>query len=86
MAALPPHGSDPKRPSNRGRAPNPLELVGVGVELALTVGLMTLGGWWLDEKLGTKPWLLLTGAFVGAVGSMYKLWNQGRRQFKDKPR
>jgi F0F1-type ATP synthase assembly protein I len=30
-------------------------------------------GWWLDEKLGTSPWLLLVGIFLGASGGFYSL-------------
>jgi F0F1-type ATP synthase assembly protein I len=29
----------------------------------------TLGGWWLDQKLGHEtPWLLLVGAGIGMTG------------------
>jgi ATP synthase protein I len=34
-------------------------------QLAGAVGLGTLGGWWLDKKLGTSPWLLVVGALFG---------------------
>jgi F0F1-type ATP synthase assembly protein I len=30
-------------------------------------------GWWLDAKLGTSPWLLLVGIFLGASGGFYSL-------------
>jgi len=29
------------------------------------------GGHWLDEKWGTAPWMLLTGAFVGMASGFY---------------
>ena len=34
-------------------------------QLAGAVGLGTLLGWWLDKKLGTGPWLLVSGALFG---------------------
>ena len=34
-------------------------------QLAGAVGLGTLLGWWLDKKLGTRPWLLVAGALLG---------------------
>ena len=30
-----------------------------------------LGGWWLDGRLGTSPWLLLLGAFFGMGAGFY---------------
>ncbi len=36
-----------------------------------STGLGTLGGWWLDSKLNTTPWLLVVGAVVGISTGMY---------------
>jgi len=33
-------------------------------------------GRWLDSRLGTEPWLLLTGVLVGAVGGFVSLYRQ----------
>lgn len=41
----------------------------VAVELVLPA----LGGYWLDGRWGTAPWLLIAGVIVGAVVSMYHL-------------
>ncbi len=30
-----------------------------------------LGGWWLDKRLGTSPWLLLAGALFGMGAGFY---------------
>jgi F0F1-type ATP synthase assembly protein I len=60
-----------------------MALLGAGVELGGAVALMVLGGWWLDRKLGTAPWIMLTGAFVGIVGGLYNLYRQGQRFFKN---
>lgn len=40
---------------------------------ALAVALFTLGGWWLDRKLGTRAVFLVLGFLVGAAGGMLHL-------------
>jgi F0F1-type ATP synthase assembly protein I len=64
------------------RGPNPWSLVSVGAELGLVVAAMTLGGWWLDGKWGTGPWLMLTGLAVSTIGGLYKVWRTGQRYMK----
>ena len=75
-----PHSSEP--PGRRGnQQPNPMVLMGAGVELGGVVVLMALAGWWLDKKFQTSPWLMLTAVLVGIVGGIYNLWKQGKRFF-----
>ena len=50
------------------------QLASSGAELGLTVAILTLLGWWLDNQWNSSPWMLLTGALIGTLGSMYKLW------------
>lgn len=33
-------------------------------------------GQWLDRKLGTAPWLLIVGVFVGAGASFYSMYTK----------
>lgn len=40
-------------------------------QLAGSVGLGTLLGWWLDKKFGTGPWLLVGGALFGIGVGFY---------------
>src|SRR5256885_7630244 len=40
-------------------------------QLAGAVGLGTLAGWWLDKKLSTGPWLLVSGALLGIGVGFY---------------
>ena len=37
----------------------------VGIEMAVAVAVGTLGGYWLDEKLDTTPYLFWFGFVVG---------------------
>jgi ATP synthase protein I len=46
----------------------------------LTFVIAILGGLylgqWLDRKLGTAPWLLIVGVFVGAGASFYSMYTK----------
>lgn len=61
----------------------------VGLELAGAVLLGLLGGWWLDRRLDTLPWLTLLCSSAGLGGGMYivikKLLRSGERPPKGKP-
>jgi len=39
--------------------------MGLGTMFAAAIGLGIWAGYWADGKLGTKPWLTLTGALAG---------------------
>ena len=65
---------------------------GVGLQFAATVAVFALLGWWGDGKLGTRPWLLLTGVFAGFGLGFYWLVSkfasekpQGRPRSKEPP-
>jgi len=60
----------------RPESPTPLQLVGLGFELAAPLLAGLFGGRWLDGRLGTRPWLVLAGAVAGAAAGM---WNFYRR-------
>ncbi|HPM42124.1 MAG TPA: AtpZ/AtpI family protein [bacterium] len=59
------------------RDPSPLVAYGVygaaGVQLAAAVVALMLAGGWADEKLGTEPWLTVTGIALGFVGGLANL-------------
>ncbi|MFQ5747886.1 MAG: AtpZ/AtpI family protein [Planctomycetota bacterium] len=49
---------------------------GIGLDFAVTVGLFTWAGWWLDGKLrlaGSFPLLLILGVFGGMVFGIYRM-------------
>lgn len=39
----------------------------VGIQFTATILAFLFGGRWLDDRLGTSPWLLLLGLFLGFV-------------------
>jgi len=45
--------------------------VDLGLRLALVIMGGSLGGWWLDKKLGLLPWLTLLGTAAGLVIGFY---------------
>ncbi|MBI5630505.1 MAG: AtpZ/AtpI family protein [Elusimicrobia bacterium] len=47
--------------------------LGAGTQLVTSVLLGFLAGQWLDGKLGTGPWLMLLGAFLGISVGLYQL-------------
>ena len=46
---------------------------GLGFQFAATLVAFAALGWWLDEKLGSSPWLLIAGVFLGATGGFVAL-------------
>ena len=54
----------------------------IGMEMAASVAFGTLGGWWLDQKFGTEPWLFWFGLAFGiaaAVRAVVRLVKQFKR-------
>lgn len=63
------------------RPPQPTPLEGaehatVGLQFAGQFLLFTLGGSWLDGRLGTEPWFLIAGVLFGFLGGIYWLFRQ----------
>ncbi len=50
------------------------QLLGAGLQFATTIVLCAFGGWWLDERLGASPWLLILGCIFGSVAAFYHLY------------
>ena len=53
-----------------------LRFAGVGVQFALTILILTLGGIWLDDRLGTGPLFTVVGLLLAFVGATYSLVRQ----------
>jgi F0F1-type ATP synthase assembly protein I len=52
------------------------EYAGLGLQFAASILLFLFLGQWLDRRLGTSPWMLLIGVFVGAGGSFYGMYRR----------
>lgn len=66
------------RPDPRaGRPPSTgAEYAGLGLQLGMAIALFAFLGWWLDERLGTSPWLLILLVFVGAAAGFYSVYRR----------
>lgn len=51
----------------------------IGIEMAAGVSIGALGGWWLDERFGTAPYLLIFGLVVGAGAAVKAVVRAVRR-------
>jgi F0F1-type ATP synthase assembly protein I len=71
MAPNPPHG-----PDERSSVSQAGEFMGVGIQFAASIVVFLLAGRWLDMRLGTTPWLLILGVFVGAGAGFFAMYRQ----------
>jgi len=61
----------PRKPLSSGA-----EFAGVGLQLGATIALSAWLGYWLDQKLGTLPWLTILMVFVGAGAAFYHVYRR----------
>ena len=62
------------------------EFAGIGLQFAFTILIFVFAGVWLDNRLGTSPWLLIVFVFVGAAGGFYSMYRRvtaAQRNSKD---
>lgn len=73
-------GSGKERKGGGGSASR---LMGLGFQFLLAILLGLYGGQWLDRRLGSAPWFLIIGVFLGAGASFYAMYRamvaEGRR-------
>jgi ATP synthase protein I len=56
--------------------PSPASFAGAGAQFVISILLFLYVGKWLDSKLGTAPWLLMLGVFVGAGAGFYSFYRR----------
>jgi ATP synthase protein I len=62
--------------SGGNNGPSPASFAGAGVQFVVSILLFLYIGKWLDAKLGTAPWLLMAGVFLGAGASFYSFYRR----------
>lgn len=76
--------ANPKGPAGRGGGgQDPARLAGIGIQFGIVLVAFLFAGKWLDDRLGTEPWLLMAGVFVGfglSVFWMYRRLMAGNRE------
>jgi ATP synthase protein I len=98
MSTSPGAGPASTPPGGKGsdEGPSVGEFAGVGLQFAVSILVFLYLGQWLDRKLGTAPWLLMGGVFLGAGASFYSMYRKlmaaqareeaARKARRDEPR
>ena len=63
----------------RGRRRPEMGLAGTGFDLAASVGIGALIGWWIDRQYKTEPWGLIICSLIGLVGGLSNFVKAGQR-------
>ena len=77
------HPAPERSPPGREAATSGAAVAGLGLQFVVAILLFLFLGKWLDERLGTTPWLLIAGVFLGAGASFYSIY---RRLMADQKR
>lgn len=65
---------DPRQQKpDRAPIPGAAEFMGIGFQFVAAILIFLYAGRWLDGKLGTSPWLLILGVFVGFGAALYSM-------------
>jgi ATP synthase protein I len=62
--------------SGKGTGPDAGDLAGVGLGFAASILLFFFLGRWLDSRLGTEPWLLILGVFIGLSAGFWSMYRR----------
>ena len=77
------HPQPERSPPTREPATSGAAVAGLGLQFVIAILLFLFLGKWADERLGTGPWLLISGVFLGAAASFYSIY---RRLMNDQKR
>jgi ATP synthase protein I len=67
-----------------GRWQAALRLIGLGWYVGLCISLGVWGGLWLDDKLNTKPVLVIAGLIIGVIVAFYGVYQMLLPLIRDK--
>ena len=63
--------TDPRRDDT---GPSYARFFGLGFAFIVTLGVLTVAGYFLDKALGTLPLFLLIGLAIGFAGGLYHVY------------
>lgn len=55
---------------------SPTEFAGLGLQFVIAILGGLYAGQWLDRSIGTAPWFLIIGVFLGAGLSFYSMYTK----------
>jgi F0F1-type ATP synthase assembly protein I len=61
-----------------------VQVLDVGIQFAVAIGLCMAGGYWLDKKLGTIPVFFILGTLLGASAGFTNIYRAVYSEKKDK--
>jgi ATP synthase protein I len=67
---------DPLYRAPRHGGPQAGDMMGVGLQFAASILLFLFLGMWADRRLGTDPWLLIVGVFVGGTAGFWSMYRR----------
>lgn len=65
---------EPFDPHRRSAASSGAGVAGAGLQFAAALLIFLFVGQWLDRRLGTEPWLMILGVFLGGAGGFYAMY------------
>lgn len=72
-----------------GNKKNPLRpamaVLATGIEMAVAITVGYFIGNWLDDRLGTKPWMMYVFLAIGTAAAFRGLWRTARRYWGGDP-
>lgn len=66
-------------PEGRKQLKSAARLSAVGLEVGISILIGALGGYWLDGKLDTSPYLSIAGLLLGAAAATKSLYETVRK-------
>jgi ATP synthase protein I len=66
----------PRIPPGRGGALSGAEFAGIGVQFAAVILAFVFAGVWLDKRLGSSPWFVISFVFIGAAAGFYSIYRK----------
>lgn len=79
----PPRAHEPiSHPSREADAAGWYKMAGIGFEFVAAIALFGGIGYFLDGRLGTSPWLLITGFGLGFAAGLSLMYKAARKSFK----
>jgi ATP synthase protein I len=63
----------------RGKRRAEIGIAGMGMDLAASVGVGALLGWWLDRRFDTTPWATIVCSTIGIVGGLVNFIRKAQR-------
>lgn len=67
---------DPRPRGAKKTGPDAGDMMGVGLQFAASILLFFFLGRWADSRLGTEPWLLVVGVFVGLAAGFWSMYRR----------